>query len=101
MLTEFFISYNHADRSWAEWVAWQLENTGHQTTIQAWDFRPGDNFVLAMQRATQECERTIAILSEDYLAALFTQPEWASAFAKDPTGIQRSLLPIRVHDCNP
>jgi hypothetical protein len=22
---DFFISYNRADQTWAEWVAWQLE----------------------------------------------------------------------------
>jgi TIR domain len=43
---DFFISYNKADRAWAEWIAWQLEQAGYQTTNQAWDFRPGSNFVL-------------------------------------------------------
>ena len=51
MATEYFISYNRTDRAWAEWIAWQLESAGHTTTIQAWDFRPGDNFVLAIQAA--------------------------------------------------
>ena len=29
--------------------------------IQAWDFLPGGNFVVEMQKATVECERTIAV----------------------------------------
>ena len=49
---DFFISYNHADRQWAEWIAWQLEAAGHLTILQAWDFRPGANFVQRMQQAT-------------------------------------------------
>ncbi|MGA9350971.1 MAG: TIR domain-containing protein [Anaerolineae bacterium] len=24
-MKDFFISYNSADRTWAEWIAWQLE----------------------------------------------------------------------------
>ena len=24
-MPDFFISYNKADREWAEWIAWQLE----------------------------------------------------------------------------
>jgi tetratricopeptide (TPR) repeat protein len=98
---DFFISYNKADRSWAEWIAWQLEEAGYTVVVQAWDFRPGANFVLEMQRATTEAARTIAVLSPDYLAAGFTQPEWAAAFAQDPTGEKGTLLPVRVRECDP
>ena len=69
--------------------------------IQDWDFRPGGNFVLDMQRAMTECERTIAVLSADYLAAVFTQPEWAAAFRADPTGRDHTLIPVRVGPCQP
>ena len=41
---DFFISYNKADRTWAEWIAWELEAAGYSSVVQAWDFRPGDNF---------------------------------------------------------
>src|SRR4029077_13431766 len=41
---DFFISYTHADRTWAEWIAFQLEEAGYITILQAWDFRPGSNF---------------------------------------------------------
>ena len=27
--------------------------------------------------------------------------EWGAAFARDPTGTQGLLLPVRVHDCEP
>ena len=43
----FFISYNKADITWAEWIAWELEEAGYLTIVQAWDFRPGFNFVLS------------------------------------------------------
>jgi tetratricopeptide (TPR) repeat protein len=99
-MKHFFISYNSADRTWAEWIAWQLEEAGYTTVLQAWDFRPGSNFVLEMQRAATEAERTIAVLSPDYLGARFTQPEWAAAFAQDPTGEKGTLLPVRVRECD-
>jgi RNA polymerase primary sigma factor len=97
---DFFISYNSADRSWAEWIAWQLEEEGYSTVIQAWDFRPGFNFVIEIQQAATKAKRTIALLSPDYLAARYTQPEWAAAFAQDPTGKSRLLVPMRIRDCN-
>ncbi len=55
---DFFISYTKADETWAEWIATELEQAGYSTVIQAWDFRPGSNFVLEMQRAPRRtCTR--------------------------------------------
>jgi hypothetical protein len=51
------------------------------------------------QQAARSAERTIAILSPDYLKSRFAAPEWAAAFAQDPEGLNRSLIPVRVRDC--
>ena len=48
-----------------------------------------------MQQAVAESERTIAVLSPAYLQSGFTAAEWAAAFARDPTGTQGLLLPVR------
>ncbi|MBC8492988.1 MAG: TIR domain-containing protein [Chloroflexi bacterium] len=96
---DFFISYSNADSDWAGWVAWQLEDAGYRTIIQSWDIRPGANFVVEMQRASEIAERTIVILSPNYLSSLYTQAEWAAAFAQDPTGSHRKLIPVRVRNC--
>ncbi|HEV7405732.1 MAG TPA: TIR domain-containing protein [Chthoniobacteraceae bacterium] len=93
---DFFISYNKADRQMAEWIAWQLEDAGHSVVIEAWDFMPGGNFALEMDRALEACERVIAVLSADYFGARFTHPEWAAYFARDPTGEAHSVIPVRV-----
>ncbi len=85
-MKDFFISYNKADRAWAEWIAWQLTAARYTVTVQAWDFRPGENFVLDMHNAAADCDRTIAVLSPDYLTSGFAASEWAAAFAQDPTG---------------
>jgi hypothetical protein len=54
-----------------------------------------------MQRAAIDATRTIAILSTLYLEKAFPQPEWAAAFAQDPTSAQRKLIPVRAEDCHP
>lgn len=48
--TDFFISYTGKDRTWAEWIAWHLEEAGYSTVLQAWDFHAGGNFVLDTNR---------------------------------------------------
>src|SRR5271165_4391830 len=95
-----FISYNRADRDWAEWIAGAIESAGYEPIIQAWHFRPGENFVLRMQEAAAQTDFTIAVLSETYLKSEYTQPEWAAAFAQDPTGEKRKLIPVRVAACS-
>jgi CHASE2 domain-containing sensor protein len=98
---DFFVSYTSVDRSWAEWIAWRLEEAGYAVFIQAWDFRPGENFVVEMQQAAAQAKRTIVVLSEDYLKSSFGQTEWAAAFAQDPTGQLRNIVPVRVKTCEP
>ena len=101
MTRDFFISYTKTDRAWAEWVAWMLESNNYTTVLQAWDFRPGENFVLQMHAAAERTRTTIILISDAYLSAEFTQPEWAAAFARDPSGHARRLIPIRVAPCTP
>src|SRR5215475_9140736 len=90
---DFFISYTSADVLWAKWIAWQLEQAGYTTVIQAWDFRPGSNFIVDMKDALESSSRTMPVYSPDYFRSAFSQDEWSAAFA------DRSLIPVRVRSC--
>jgi hypothetical protein len=98
---DFFVSYTAVNRSWAEWIAVQLEAAGHSTVLQAWDFRPGSDFIHKMQLATTSAGRTIAVLSPAYFGSRFGEAEWRAAFVKDPTGELGLLVPVRVQECQP
>jgi tetratricopeptide (TPR) repeat protein len=98
---DFFISYTAVNRSWAEWIAVQLEQAGYSTVLQAWDFRPGSDFVHQMQQATSTASRTIAVLSPAYFGSKFGEAEWRAAFVKDPTGEAGLLIPVRVQEFQP
>jgi tetratricopeptide (TPR) repeat protein len=98
---DFFVSYTGADQAWAEWIAQQLEAAGYTTLLQAWDFRPGSDFVHQMQQATSSAQRTVAVLSPAYFGSRFGEAEWRAAFARDPTGELGLLVPVRVQDCQP
>ncbi|APT50990.1 hypothetical protein BSA171_03660 [Bacillus safensis] len=95
---DFFISYNGNDKGYASWISYMLEEAGHKVFFQEWDFKTGNNFILQMQRGSECAKHTLALLSQNYLNALYTQPEWASAFASDPTGINQKLMPVRIED---
>lgn len=64
------------------------------------DFRPGDNFVLEMDRAL-EADAVIAVSSPDSLRSTFARSDWAASFATDPQGAQHRLIPVRVRECRP
>src|SRR3954451_3858803 len=95
---DFFISFNQADRAWATWIAWVLEEAGYSVFFQDWDFK--GNFVLEVDKAHARSRRTVAVLSPDYLASRFTKPEWAARFAQDATSEHDLLIPVRVRPCD-
>ena len=97
---DFFVSYTQADRAWAEWIAWTLEEDGHRVLVQAWDFVPGTNWIQGMQAGTRDAARTIAVLSPDYLTSVYGGAEWQAAWAKDADGTGRKLLTVRVSKCD-
>ena len=96
---DYFISYTGTDVRWAEWVAWELEEAGYSTVLQAWDFGAGSHFVREMHNATQVASGTIAILSRAYATSAYAEAEWQEAWRADPTGVDRKLLVFRVEDC--
>jgi tetratricopeptide (TPR) repeat protein len=98
---DFFVSYTSADRTWAEWIAWQLEAEGYTTVVQAWDFTAGRDWAHEMQQATATAQRVVAVLSAAYLESGHGEAEWRVFYAKDPSGERGLLLPVRVGDVEP
>jgi hypothetical protein len=92
---DFFISYTGADVAWAEWVAQTLEDAGYTTVLQAWDFRPGDNFIQRMDQALADADQVVAVLSTAYFASEYTWDEWTAALVR-VRGERDRLLPMRI-----
>jgi hypothetical protein len=96
-MEDFFVSYNKADKAWAEGLANWLDQAMFTTILQEQDFVAGSNFVAEMHHALKSAKRLIMVLSPDYLTAKFPEAEWTAAFASDPT----MLIPVRVRECQP
>lgn len=96
---DFFISYNVADKLWADGLCDWLDQALFTSVSQSQDFVAGSNFVSEMNAALQRARRVLAIASPDYFAARFPEAEWTAAFARDPTGAQRTLILVRVRQC--
>ena len=96
---DFFVSYNKADREWAEWIAWQLEESGYTTVLQAWDFLAGATSSSTWTQPPNKLHHR-ASSRQTISTSKFTRAEWAAAFANDPTGEQGLLLSVRVRPCD-
>ncbi len=97
---DYFVSYTKEDLAWAEWIAWNIESTDNSVLLQAWDVVPGSHWATAMQEAMAKSDRTIAVVSRNYLASAYGRVEWQAAFSKDPAGFNRKLVPIRIDRCD-
>jgi hypothetical protein len=100
-MKDFFVSYTKNDYLWAAGLDGWLKDAGYSTVIQSIDFSPGSNFVLEMHQALQSCQRTLLVLSPDFLLSPFTASEWAASFAQDPTGARRKVVGAMVRSCAP
>jgi tetratricopeptide (TPR) repeat protein len=97
----FFISYTGKDLAWAKWIASVLEAEGFTTVYQEHDFPAGSAFLDRMHRAMLECQHTIAVLSDAYLASEYCAKEWQEALDKRGKGDTTALIPVRVEPCSP
>jgi len=95
-MKDFFVSYTGTDSTFATWVAELLEDNSYSVTIQAWDFKPGDNFVSKIDEALLECEKLIVILSESYLKSKWCEAEWTSKLTEQIKLKERRIIPIRI-----
>lgn len=80
-----------ADGSWAEWIAWQLRETGHVVEIDEWTVTAGENLVDRLELVRDRGDRAMVVLSTDFLRMARTMSESTAAFA-DGTGV----IPVRV-----
>jgi tetratricopeptide (TPR) repeat protein len=91
---DFFISFNQADRAWATWIAWVLEEAGYKVLFQDWDFR--GSFLEQMHQASLRSARTLVVLSDHYLRSEFARSEAWAALAGDPVGREDRVVTVKV-----
>jgi hypothetical protein len=96
---DFFVSHAGADRAWAEWVAWQLDEAGYTVELDVWDWAAGRNFITAISDALDRCDRVVALFSAAYFEReRYTTEEWSAAALHVPGTGEGRLVPVRVED---
>jgi TIR domain len=95
---DFALSYARSDLAWAKWIAWHLEKVGYRVHFPDRHTVPGNHLVAAEDEVARATERTLVVLSRDYLDSASDGVRWHAAMHADPDGAKRRLVPVRVQD---
>jgi cellulose biosynthesis protein BcsQ len=95
-VADIFISHVEQDRMWADWIAHQLGSVGYEVSLQGTAFPPGSDLETELRRAVAGASCTLAVMSPDYLKSAVARVAWDAALARDHTGGQGLLVPVKV-----
>ncbi|AEH07616.1 MULTISPECIES: tetratricopeptide repeat protein [Protofrankia] len=98
---DFFVSYAEADREWAEWLAWTLEENGYRVLIRAWESVPGTVWSALEQEGLRRASRLLAVVTPAYLESDDGGAQWQAVRESDLKGDTRRLVPIMIETCAP
>ena len=59
----------------------------------------GDNWVRALERAIDECEQMVFVLSPDFCNSEWVEVERTSSMADDGAGLKRKVRPLMLRQC--
>ena len=75
-MNKIFISYSSKDQDWVRnWLLSQLESTGLHAHIDFRDFEIGQPSLVNMERALEECAKTLLVLTPHNAQSEFTNFE--------------------------
>jgi tetratricopeptide (TPR) repeat protein len=100
-MKRIFISYSHKDEAWVkDWLLPRLEGAGLQVHIDYRDFEIGIPALINMEQAVQTCDKTLLVLSPNWIDSEWTNFEALMIQTKDPTGLKRRLFPLLLEKCS-
>jgi class 3 adenylate cyclase len=93
----FFISYAHADRLWAEWIAWQLRELGYVVELDSGQVPAGRNFARWISDSLDRADFLLIVVSPEFIRSTWTMSETQSVFHTAPGAV----LPVIVRPTAP
>ncbi|HUR80578.1 MAG TPA: toll/interleukin-1 receptor domain-containing protein [Thermoanaerobaculia bacterium] len=101
-MRDVFISYSHKDGQWVnEVLVPQLQASGVDVLVDAEDFQPGPAALQNMADAVAGAQRTLVVLTPNWVASEWTRYEGLLSAYDDPTGTRGKMIPILRVKCEP
>ena len=99
---DVFVSYSHLDGQWVEETLLpRLQRADIHYCRDAEHFQGGGSSVANMERGIQQSERTLAVLTPEWVDSEWSQLEALMTIAHDPIGRRRRLVPLLLRKCQP
>jgi hypothetical protein len=96
---DVFISYSHKDEQWVEnTLLKRLEEAGLRVCIDFRDFVPGVPSIVNMEKAVEDSQHTVIVLTEAWLNSEWGNFEALLVQTSDPAAVRGRLIPLRVEE---
>jgi hypothetical protein len=102
-VADIFISYTKTDRTWAFWIAKELEALGHTHHVHEWEIKAGEDIYAWMERRHHAADHVLCVVSDDYLndiKAPYSAIERRAAEWQTASKRPRFALLVVVKPCN-
>jgi len=94
-----FLSHSGKDKDFVRELYRRLTRDGVSCFFDIESIGWGGNWVRALERALDECEFVVLVLSPDFCNSEWVEAERTSSIADDPAGLRRKLLPLMLRPC--
>ena len=94
-----FLSHSSKDKDFVKELYRRLTRDGVTCFFDIESIGWGQNFVTALERALDECEFVVFVLSPDFCNSEWVEVERTSSIADDPGGLSRKVRPLMLRPC--
>jgi TIR domain len=94
-----FISYSHADKAFADKLAFNLVKHDAHVWVDSWELNVGDSILNRVQEAIQSSSALLIILSKASVASEWCKKELNAGLMRELDEKKVIVLPVLVEDC--
>jgi len=94
-----FLSHSGKDKDFVRELYRRLTRDGVSCFFDIESIGWGQNWVKALERALDECEFVVFVLSPDFCNSEWVEVERTSSIADDPIGLKRKVRPLMLRPC--
>ena len=91
---QIFLSFNHRDRGWSDWVAERLENSGYVVWRDVVSISASASFQAEIANAIENSSLMVVLMSPSYFTSSWAQMETALAVDK-----KLPIVPAMIEPC--
>jgi tetratricopeptide (TPR) repeat protein len=95
-----FLSHSSKDKVFVRELYRRLTRDGVSCFFDAESIGWGANWVKALERAIDDCEQIVFILSPDFCNSDWVEVERTSSITDDPSGLKRKVRPLMLRACS-